>query len=176
MSNRLKELREHYDITQAELARKIHKSPGYISLIETGRQDITDEVIQDIADTVGCNIEWLRTGEGEIEGEAAYDKVGIPERLRHLRNEKGLSLTEFAARIGSTKSQVSAIERSVIKPSKEYLWTVSNTFSVSLSWLMTGTDSDQEDIDGDMYFIDQFLREHPESRHKVLEMIRKNSQ
>ena len=49
LGERIRELREAHDLSLRELARKIEKSAAYLSDVELGRRQPSDEVIQLIA-------------------------------------------------------------------------------------------------------------------------------
>lgn len=66
MKFRMKELRKHLGLTQADFAIKINVKRPTIAAYELGNIDIPDRTIADIVRTTGCNENWLRTGEGEM--------------------------------------------------------------------------------------------------------------
>ena len=64
--------------------------------------------------------------------------MSLPERLRIIRGKLGQ--TEFAKRIGSSQTGVSAYEKGQRKPDYETLIRVSQEFGVTLDWLLLGTE------------------------------------
>ena len=62
VGRRVRELRG-FDITQAELARRIGVSQGHLSHIERGDTEMGAEVLMRISREFGKSIEWLLTGE-----------------------------------------------------------------------------------------------------------------
>ena len=58
---RIRELRG-FDVTQADLARRIGVSQGYLSTVENGHGEIGAEVLLAISREFGKSIEWLLTG------------------------------------------------------------------------------------------------------------------
>jgi len=52
-----------FDMTQAELARRIGVSQGYLSTIEHGEREVGAEVLLAISREFGKSMEWLLTGE-----------------------------------------------------------------------------------------------------------------
>lgn len=48
------------------LALQVGIDPGNLRKMLAGKQTITDKTLRKISDTLGVNIEWLRTGEGEM--------------------------------------------------------------------------------------------------------------
>ena len=65
MLQRLKQLRKHIGLTQADFAVKLNLKRGTIAAYEVG-QEVPDRVISDIVRVYGVNESWLRTGEGEM--------------------------------------------------------------------------------------------------------------
>lgn len=61
VGRRIRELRG-FDVTQADLARRIGVSQGYLSTAEHGQGEIGAEVLLAIGREFGKSIEWLLTG------------------------------------------------------------------------------------------------------------------
>ncbi|MGA9864103.1 MAG: helix-turn-helix transcriptional regulator [Terriglobales bacterium] len=61
MGRRLRELRG-FDMTQADFARRIGVSQGYLSSAERGQREIGPEILVRISHEYGKSIEWLLTG------------------------------------------------------------------------------------------------------------------
>lgn len=65
-------------------------------------------------------------------------------RIKALRKEKDLSITDFAASIGIHRQRIQDIEAGKVKKvQQDILLKCSEVYGVSLNWLMTG--------DGEMY-------------------------
>jgi transcriptional regulator with XRE-family HTH domain len=62
VGRRIRELRG-FDMTQADFARRIGVSQGYLSMIEHGQGEIGAEVLLALSREFGKSIEWLLTGE-----------------------------------------------------------------------------------------------------------------
>ena len=58
------------------------------------------------------------------------------DRLKSLRNRKGLSQSEFAKQIGVSKSSVNMYERGDREPNFETLEAIADYFNVDLDYLM----------------------------------------
>ena len=67
----------------------------------------------------------------------------MSERIRLLRQHLGLSQTEFAKRMGMTRSMVSNLELGLVEIPEYKLEMISKVFNVRLDWLRTG--------DGEMF-------------------------
>ena len=62
VGRRIRELRG-FDLTQADFAKCIGVSQGYLSNVEHGKGEIGAEVLLAISREFGKSIEWLLTGE-----------------------------------------------------------------------------------------------------------------
>ncbi len=62
VGRRIRELRG-FDVTQAELARRIGISQAYLSSIERGKFEVGAEILLRLAREFDKSIEWLLTGE-----------------------------------------------------------------------------------------------------------------
>lgn len=172
LQDRIKHIREHFGLSQAQFAQRINKSPGFISLVETGRSNVSDETIETICSVLSVNEEWLRTGNGKMTSQAAVDMENIGIRIKQLRKNMNLTQDQFADATGYTNIQIHLVESGKVNPSDKFLRRVCETFDVSFEWLMTGT--------GEMYGIHEdrvdenlldWLNKHPE----VIRELRRRS-
>lgn len=60
----------------------------------------------------------------------------IAERIKFLREQKGLTQTELAKKLGITRSSVNAWEMGISVPSTQYIVELANIFSVSTDYLL----------------------------------------
>jgi transcriptional regulator with XRE-family HTH domain len=65
-TERLVSLRKELGLTQMEFAEKLGISRSAISLIEIGKNPLTEQNIKTISLIFGVNEEWLRSGNGEM--------------------------------------------------------------------------------------------------------------
>jgi transcriptional regulator with XRE-family HTH domain len=66
INERIKLVRQHYKMSQAEFAAKIYVHNGFLSALETGNKRATERVCKLICVTFGINEEWLQTGTGDM--------------------------------------------------------------------------------------------------------------
>ena len=138
LGERVKIIRKHFGLSQAQFAQKVNRSPGYLSNLEKGNSGISEETAKIICTAFGVNEEWLLSGEGEMGCGDAADKAGIGKRIKETRKENHLTQQEFADKIGYSKRQVYSVEAKKVVPSDHFLRKVSTTFSVNYSWIITG--------------------------------------
>ncbi len=62
----------------------------------------------------------------------------VGERIKTLREEKGLSVEEFARRVGIPKARVEEIEAGKLEPCDATLVYISKIFGVDFRWLKEG--------------------------------------
>lgn len=59
MKNRIKDLREDNDLTQQQVAEKIGITQRKYSYIETGTQQLTDEILCRLADLYDVSVDYI---------------------------------------------------------------------------------------------------------------------
>jgi len=62
----------------------------------------------------------------------------VGERIKRVREEKGLSVEEFARRIGIPKVRLEEIESGKLEPCDATLVYISKLFDVDFRWLKEG--------------------------------------
>ena len=66
MNERLKMLRKELRMSQDVFAEKIGLTKNYISLVENGNRNLSEQSFKVLCSMFHVNEEWLRTGEGEM--------------------------------------------------------------------------------------------------------------
>ena len=66
MNQRLKEVRQALNMSQAKFAKALSMSNGYVAQIELGNTKVNDRIIKLLHFVLNANEEWLRTGKGEM--------------------------------------------------------------------------------------------------------------
>ena len=64
--NRLKILRKRLNMDQKKFSSKLGCTQGALSLYETDKRSLPDEIIAKLIDITNCNINWLYTGQGDM--------------------------------------------------------------------------------------------------------------
>lgn len=60
----------------------------------------------------------------------------VADRIKYLREQKGLSQTELAKQLGLTRSSVNAWELGISVPSTQYIVELAELFKVSTDYLL----------------------------------------
>lgn len=66
MNDRIKALRKEMGLSQDAFAEKLGLTKNYISLIENGNRNLSEQSIKVLCTMFNVNEEWLRTGNGEM--------------------------------------------------------------------------------------------------------------
>lgn len=72
----------------------------------------------------------------------------IAERIKFLREQKSLTQTELAKKLGITRSSVNAWEMGISVPSTQYIVELANIFSVSTDYLLGVVKTSSIDTNG----------------------------
>lgn len=66
MNERIKKLRERLGKSQDEFGKDLGLSRNYISLLENGQRNLSEQSIRVLCTSYNVNEKWLRTGNGEM--------------------------------------------------------------------------------------------------------------
>lgn len=163
MKDRIKQIRVHFGLSQAQLAQRINRTPGSISLVETGKCALSPETVKDICTALHVNEEWLLTGCVDMTSAAPVDKGSVKERIKRVRKDKGLTQEEFASALGCSTLQISFLETGRTNYSDKIVSKITSVFGVGSDWLLTGVGemygNQEEELDDELI---SWLKEHPE--------------
>ncbi|ABB15388.1 helix-turn-helix domain-containing protein [Carboxydothermus hydrogenoformans] len=128
--NKIRELREERGLTLNELSKKAGLSISYLSEIERGSKKPSLKTIDKIAKALNVNKAQI------LETEQLEVSLTLGERIRLIREEKKLTISELAARVGISVSYLSEIERDTVNPSVATLRRIAEELGVSVADLM----------------------------------------
>ena len=93
----------------------------------------------------------------------------VAERIRQLREDKGLTQADLARRLGITRSSVNAWELGISVPSTQYVVELAQIFKVSTDYVLglgsTATVSVKDLTDGDIQLVHRLI-EHLRSKNR----------
>lgn len=93
---RIKMIRERFDLTQEEFGERISLSRPQITLMEAGKRQLSERTANDICRVFGVNQEWLIHGEGEMFKEReAYIQYLVYHVLNADEKERDFLMTYF---------------------------------------------------------------------------------
>jgi len=84
INERIKLLRTTLQLSQAEFAKAVFISNGYIAELESANRKVNDRIIHLISLTFGVNETWLKYGKGDIFFSTPSEKL---QRMTDLFNE-----------------------------------------------------------------------------------------
>ncbi len=108
INERLKKVRIDQDLSQQKFADKIKLSANFINLIERGARNASDRTLNDVAAEFHVNLEWLKTGEGDMYDEESGDVI-----IEALKSE--YNLDDIDIEIIQTYMSMAPLERQVFK-------------------------------------------------------------
>lgn len=127
---RIRALREERGYSLADFAQKAGISVSYLSEIERGAKKPSLQTMERIARA-------LNVSKAELV-QLSYSSKGLNlgERLRLLRQDRGLTLAEAAEEAGISPSYLSEIERGAVYPSTQTLKRLADSLGVPVSALV----------------------------------------
>ena len=108
INDRIKMIRVDKGYSQQKFADKIKLSANFINLIERGSRNPSERTLNDISAEFNVNLEWLKTGEGEMYDEESEDVV-----IKSLKSE--YNLDDIDVEIIQTYIKMAPLERQVFK-------------------------------------------------------------
>lgn len=89
MTTRIGDVVGHIGINQAELARRLTLSPGYISEITRGHKRPGVDFLVGMRRELGVSVDWLISGKGEMFCRAEDQRSHLSQAIeRHLDNAR----------------------------------------------------------------------------------------
>lgn len=108
LTNRVISVRKNERLNQSQFAEKLGLQRTIISLCENGKRDFSDRTLKDIAAEFHVNLEWLRTGKGDM-----YDEESEEVLIEALKSE--YNLDDIDIEIIQTYIKMAPLERQVFK-------------------------------------------------------------
>lgn len=108
IGERVKKIRTDKGYSQQKFADKINLSKNFINLLESGARNPSERTLKDIAVEFNVNLNWLKTGEGDIYDEESEDAV-----IKSLKSE--YNLDDIDVEIIYTYIKMAPLERQVFK-------------------------------------------------------------
>ncbi|MBQ8161137.1 MAG: helix-turn-helix domain-containing protein [Clostridia bacterium] len=147
---RLKKIRDHYHLDQADIATMAGITTGMVSHMERGRAPVSETVAAAIEEKYGISAAWILQGgegqpawDGQEEPEDKEEKtVPVPSetavRFKQMRTELGMSQKETSDALGITKGMISLIETGRTPISEKMYARIEEKLGISRAWLLTG--------------------------------------
>ncbi|WP_406676491.1 helix-turn-helix domain-containing protein [Moorella sp. ACPs] len=136
IGERLKKLREERGISLEELADRLDIAPDCMAEVEKGTRRLSMATLAEVAGIFGVDISYFTEENGN------KDKNTVGARLRRLREQKGITLSELSRRSGVSLAHISEIERSRSTASLKTLEKLAAVLEVSPSSLLRSSQED----------------------------------
>lgn len=114
VSRAIRQVREEYGMTPAELASAANIDREHLEALEAGRLTPTDELLHALAAGLGIEQDVLVRRTGYLDTSAACAALG--RRLRALRTERRVSQEALALQTGIHRTAISTCERGESDP------------------------------------------------------------
>ena len=108
ITDRVIAVRKKEELNQSQFAEKLGLQRTIISLCESGKRDFSDRTLRDIAAVFHINLEWLKTGKGDMKDEESPSVV-----LEELKEE--YNLDDVDIKIIEHYINMAPLERQVFK-------------------------------------------------------------
>ncbi|MBU5331447.1 helix-turn-helix transcriptional regulator [Anaerocolumna aminovalerica] len=97
MNDRVKTLRKTLKLSQEEFGRRLGIKKSSVSLIESGRNNLTDSMVKLICKEFNVSHLWLTVGKGNIFLDPDYDVMDKIDRIMTGENELHKNLFKLLA-------------------------------------------------------------------------------
>lgn len=94
---RVRKVRKYYDLTMEKFGERLGITKTAISLIESGKNNLTDANVKAICREFGIDYIWLTTGEGEMLMDTDIDALAAIDRIMTGENEFHKKLIKWCA-------------------------------------------------------------------------------
>ena len=111
----LKALRKALKMTQVEFAEIINSSNGHVSDMEKGRKNITDSTMDLLELKKNVNIDWVKTGRGEMFNELPEEDEVAAYVSDLLEDDEKNPLYDIIKEIMHTYSELTPKSQEVIR-------------------------------------------------------------
>lgn len=132
INGRIVILRQRLGLSQRVFGERISRSVAYVSKVEAGRIEPSEEVIHSICTTFGVDEDWLRSGVGKLEVES------IGSRVKMIRKARDYTQEELARELRISRNSVGMIERGTFRPGDEIVEALCDKLWIDRNWLLTG--------------------------------------
>lgn len=130
VGEKIKKLREERSISLDELADRLDIAPDCMVEVEQGTRRLSAATLAEVATILGVDSSYF----AEENGAGAQNAVGT--KIRRLREQKGITLSELSRRSGVSLAHISEIERSRSTASLKTLEKLAAVLEVSPSSLL----------------------------------------
>ena len=143
------DIRGDLDLTQKEMADRLHMKKNMYSKWERGIEIIPLNRINQFANETKSSLDYiagLTNQNQKMIFQRDLDKEEVGKRLRQLRSEKGITQKELADFLNTTQSTISAYENGKVLLLSAFAYQIAKNYNVSLDWLCGRVSLDKHSI------------------------------
>lgn len=147
IGSRLKSVRKSLNLNQEKFSKKLNIKREMLSRYENDKNQIPNQIVQNIHKKFNVNISWLLTGEGEMITGQSSQKESDPgeisnrfiESLAYLK-EKGIvkSNAAVARSLNISTSLITEVSKGRTNIKSDKLLKYSQIYHINIDWLKTG--------------------------------------
>ncbi|MGF7184572.1 transcriptional regulator with XRE-family HTH domain [Desulfitispora alkaliphila] len=143
VGEKIKRLRTEKKISLDDLAVKLDVPVGCLKDVELGKRHLNQELLRKFATLAGENEDYFEIKEKEIttDNEAvnqlAHLSSSVGNKIRKLREERGLTLVELGKKSGISYTHISEIERGNTCPSLKTINKLANNLGYPVTYFFT---------------------------------------
>ncbi|WP_297439495.1 helix-turn-helix transcriptional regulator [uncultured Clostridium sp.] len=109
VGDRLKEIRNYFDLSQLEFANKLMLNKSSISLFENNKRDLSQRTFISICETFNIDELWLKTGQGTMFPEGSENLILLNSIVEALNVDDINILNAIRKLISLTPDEINAI-------------------------------------------------------------------
>lgn len=136
IGEKLKKLREEKGMPLEELADRLDIAPDCMIEVEEGTRRLSVATLSEVATILGVDASYFQDENGN------KNENNVGARLRRLREQKGITLSELSRRSGVSLAHISEIERSRSTASLKTLEKLAAVLEVTTSSLLRAGQED----------------------------------
>lgn len=106
MNNRIRSVRKKVDLTQEAFGAKLGITKSSVSLLESGRNNPSDQTIKLICKEFGISYQWLVNGVGEMESDDSMEAQAIVDSVMTSDDDFAKSVLVAFAKLGEDEWKV----------------------------------------------------------------------
>lgn len=128
--SKIKEVREKYKLTLKDISELTKLPAAYLQEVEAGEKELTGKALGKILKVLNVDAKELGIND-EAWSSVLTSRIG--DKIRALREQKGLSLLELGEILNLSFTYLSELERGTIVPSMVTLRNIADFFNVPVS-------------------------------------------
>ncbi len=135
----LKRVREEYEFSQRETARRLKISKSSYNYYETGEYIISLKHLNDFCNVFHVSMDYV-TGLSNVNNHSTksykLNSKIVGMRIKKIRNKKKLTQEELAEVLNTSQSNVSAYENGKTIILTAFAYTLAKTYNISLDYIV----------------------------------------